>query len=87
MAKCVVDPCNAVTCIHNKNRQCMLPKVTINKSGGCEQFDEGSGPTIEPPKDKWPPEDRTPMWQEQLKPQQTPYPKREKLEPKRRKLE
>ena len=35
---CVVSPCNATSCSHNKGRNCMLPKVTISEKGVCEQF-------------------------------------------------
>lgn len=36
--KCVVSPCKATKCKHNKKRECVLPKVTISEKGMCEQF-------------------------------------------------
>jgi|15BtaG_2_1085339.scaffolds.fasta_scaffold32608_2 hypothetical protein len=36
--KCVVNPCDATQCKHNRKRQCMLPKITISHSGMCKQF-------------------------------------------------
>jgi hypothetical protein len=43
MTKCVVNPCNATTCIHNKERQCQLDKIIITKKGECGQFREYEG--------------------------------------------
>jgi len=36
--KCVVSPCLAVSCKHNKNKSCVLEKVTVNERGTCVQF-------------------------------------------------
>ena len=36
--ECKVDPCEAVTCIHNKNRQCTLAKITISSQGVCKNM-------------------------------------------------
>ena len=38
---CKVRICNATRCLHNKNKGCMLPHITITEKGQCEQFKEG----------------------------------------------
>tara|TARA_R110002020_G_scaffold180072_3_gene374031 strand:+ start:18792 stop:19115 length:324 start_codon:yes stop_codon:yes gene_type:complete len=35
---CKVDVCGAITCVNNKDKKCMLPRVTINALAKCEQF-------------------------------------------------
>lgn len=38
MAECKVDPCYAITCMHNKDNKCTLKKVMINEEAKCNSF-------------------------------------------------
>jgi|11BtaG_2_1085332.scaffolds.fasta_scaffold64611_2 hypothetical protein len=38
MAECKVDPCYAITCMHNKDNKCVLKKVTIDEDAKCKSF-------------------------------------------------
>ena len=38
MAECVVNPCYAITCMHNKENRCKLKKVTIDENAQCKTF-------------------------------------------------
>lgn len=35
---CKIEVCNASLCKHNKNKQCTLPAVNIDKKGRCMMF-------------------------------------------------
>ena len=37
-ADCKVKVCDATTCMYNANKRCTLDEITINSSGGCNQF-------------------------------------------------
>jgi len=39
--KCVVGICHAISCKHNKHKQCMLPQVTISDKAVCVNFEKG----------------------------------------------
>jgi hypothetical protein len=36
--KCKVESCYAVSCKHNKDKNCMLPLVTLSKEAVCQDF-------------------------------------------------
>ena len=36
--ECKVNPCEAITCIRNENRQCVLAEITITQQGRCAQY-------------------------------------------------
>ena len=37
-ADCKVRTCSATSCLHNRDKKCTLPSITIKPDGGCEQF-------------------------------------------------
>jgi len=39
--KCVVGICHAISCKHNKHKQCMLRQVTISDKAVCVNFEKG----------------------------------------------
>ena len=36
--KCKVEICNAITCKHNEDKNCVLPEVTLSPKAVCEMF-------------------------------------------------